>query len=103
MCLSFLILTSLTMANSCDVHLPVGKESLTQYPDTPLWRLMEGCGPPGRTFLDLERALSSGGPQETEIKPFLIQLQRQPRPFLTLMQSLGTPAANKPLHLSVLR
>ncbi|XP_034504148.1 cullin-7 [Ailuropoda melanoleuca] len=80
-----------------------GKESLTQYPDTPLWRLMEGCGPPGRTFLDLERALSSGGPQETEIKPFLIQLQRQPRPFLTLMQSLGTPAANKPLHLSVLR
>ncbi|XP_022359236.1 cullin-7 [Enhydra lutris kenyoni] len=80
-----------------------GKEPPTQYPDTPLRRLMEGCGPPGRTFLDLEHALSSGGPQETEIKPFLLQLQRQPQPFLTLMRSLATPAANKPLHLTVLR
>ncbi|XP_022281770.1 cullin-7 isoform X2 [Canis lupus familiaris] len=80
-----------------------GKEPPAQYPDTPLWRLLVDCGPPGRTFLDLERALSSEGPQETEIKPFLLQLQRQPQPFLILMQSLATPAANKPLHLTVLR
>ncbi|KAF3831552.1 hypothetical protein GH733_000364 [Mirounga leonina] len=80
-----------------------GKEPPTQYPDTPLRRLMEGCGPPGRNFLDLEQALSSGRPQETEIKPFLLQLQWQPQPFLTLMRSLASPAANKPLHLTVLR
>lgn len=91
------------MANPCNFHLPIGKEPPTQHPDTPLRRLMEGCGLPGRIFLDLERALSSEGPRETEIQPLLLQLQRQPQPFLTLMRGLDTPVANKALHLTILR
>ncbi|XP_029800663.1 cullin-7 isoform X2 [Suricata suricatta] len=79
------------------------EEPLTQRPDTPLRRLMEGCGVPGRIILDLERALHSEGPWEMEIQPLLRQLQRQPQPFLTLMRGLDTPAANKALHLTVLR
>lgn len=54
-------------------------------------------------MLDLEQALSSEGTQESEIKSLLRRLQRQPQPFLVLMQSLDTPAANKALHLAVLR
>ncbi|XP_030171398.1 cullin-7 [Lynx canadensis] len=88
---------------SADASRVEGKEPPTQCPDTPLRRLMEGCGLPGRIFLDLERALSSEGPREMEIKPLLLQLQRQPQPFLTLMRGLDTPAANKALHLTVLR
>ena len=64
---------------------------------------MEGYGLAGKIFLDLERALSSEGPRESEVKPLLLQLQRQPQPFLTLMRSLDTPVANKALHLAVLR
>lgn len=60
-------------------------------------------GPSGKVLVNLERALSSETPQEDEVKPCLLQLQRQPQPFLTLMQSLDTPATNKALHLAVLR
>ena len=65
---------------------------------------MEGYGPAGKIFLDLERALRSEGPREGEVKPLLLQLQRHPQPFLALMRSLDTPAAaNRALHLTVLR
>ncbi|CAO2607470.1 Cul7 [Lemmus lemmus] len=68
-----------------------------------LQHLVEGLGPSGKLLVDLEQALSSETPQENEVRPCLLQLQRQPQPFLTLMQSLDTPATNKALHLAVLR
>ncbi|XP_008064323.1 cullin-7 isoform X2 [Carlito syrichta] len=70
---------------------------------TPLQHLVEGCGPAGKILLDLEKALSSEGTQESKVKPVLLQLQRQPQPFLALMQSLDTPETNRTLHLTVLR
>nr|XP_015092906.1 cullin-7 [Vicugna pacos] len=79
------------------------EEAPTPCPDTPLQRLVEGCGPAGKICLDLEQAFSSEGARETDVKPLLLQLQRQPQPFLVLMRSLDTPAANKALHLAVLR
>nr|KAF6504523.1 cullin 7 [Rousettus aegyptiacus] len=79
------------------------KEPLTQCPNTPLHRLVEGCGPAGKIILDLEQALSSEGTQENEVKPLLLLLQRQPQPFLALMRILDTPVANKALHLAALR
>ena len=78
------------MANYCNFPSPVAKEAPTQGSNTPLQRLAEGFGPAGKIFLDLEGAFRSEG-------------QRQPQPFLVLMRSLDTPAANKPLHLAVLR
>lgn len=83
-------------------HL-VAKEPRTQCPNTPLHRLVEGCGPAGKIILDLEQALSSEGTQENEVKPLLLLLQRQPQPFLALMRILDTPVANKALHLAALR
>ncbi|XP_051008828.1 cullin-7 [Acomys russatus] len=68
-----------------------------------LQHLVEGLGPSGKLLVDLEQALSSEAPKESEVKPCLLQLQRRPQPFLTLMQSLSTPATNKALHLTVLR
>lgn len=91
------------MTNPCDFPHPVAKEPLTQCPNTPLQRLMEGYGPAGKNVLDLEQALSSEGTQDSKVKPFLLLLQRQPQPFLALMRGLDTPAANKALHLAVLR
>ncbi|KAJ8779992.1 hypothetical protein J1605_012028 [Eschrichtius robustus] len=88
---------------SADAATVEAKEAPTQCPNTPLQRLVEGYGLAGKIFLDLERALSSEGPRESEVKPLLLQLQRQPQPFLTLMRSLDTPVANKALHLAVLR
>ncbi|XP_012496297.1 PREDICTED: cullin-7 [Propithecus coquereli] len=79
------------------------KEPPSQSPNTPLQHLVEGYGPAGKILLDLEQALSSEGTQESKVKPFLRQLQRQPQPFLTLMQSLDTPETNRALHLTVLR
>ena len=103
MSLLFQPFPSLTVANSCDFPSPVAKEAPTQGSNTPLQRLAEGFGPAGKIFLDLEEAFRSEGPQQGEAKPLLLQLQRQPQPFLVLMRSLDTPAANKPLHLAVLR
>ncbi|XP_057411539.1 cullin-7 isoform X4 [Balaenoptera acutorostrata] len=88
---------------SADAATVEAKEAPTQCPNTPLQHLVEGYGLAGKIFLDLERALSSEGPRESEVKPLLLQLQRQPQPFLTLMRSLDTPVANKALHLAVLR
>ncbi|KAB0397876.1 hypothetical protein E2I00_004505, partial [Balaenoptera physalus] len=88
---------------SADAATVEAKEAPTQCPNTPLQRLVEGYGLAGKIFLDLERALSSEGPRESEVKPLLLQLQRQPQPFLTLMRSLDTPVASKALHLAVLR
>ncbi|XP_061052173.1 cullin-7 [Eubalaena glacialis] len=88
---------------SADAATVEAKEAPTQCPNTPLQRLVEGYGLAGKIFLDLERALSSEGPRESEVKPLLLQLQRQPQPFLALMRSLDTPVANKALHLAVLR
>nr|XP_044632640.1 cullin-7 isoform X3 [Equus asinus] len=88
---------------SADAARVEAKEPPTQCPNTPLRRLAEGYGQPGKIFLDLERALSSEGARDSEVKPLLLQLQRQPQPFLVLMRSLDTPAANKSLHLTVLR
>ncbi|KAM9075976.1 cullin-7 isoform 2-T2 [Megaptera novaeangliae] len=88
---------------SADAATVEAKEAPTQCPNTPLQRLVEGYGLAGKIFLDLERALSSEGPRESEVKPLLLQLQRQPQPFLTLMRSLDTPVANKALHLAILR
>ncbi|XP_040585527.1 cullin-7 isoform X2 [Mesocricetus auratus] len=79
------------------------KEPPLQSASPALQRLVEGLGPSGKLLVDLERALSSEVPQESEVKPCLLQLRRQPQPFLTLMQSLDTPATNKALHLTVLR
>ncbi|XP_024103584.3 cullin-7 isoform X7 [Pongo abelii] len=79
------------------------KEPPSQSPNTPLQRLVEGYGPAGKILLDLEQALSSEGTQENKVKPLLLQLQRQPQPFLALMQSLDTPETNRTLHLTVLR
>ncbi|ELW66023.1 Cullin-7 [Tupaia chinensis] len=76
------------------------KESPSQSPNTPLRQLVEGYGPAGKILLDLERVLSAEGIQDSEVKPFLLQLQRQAPP---LPQSLDTPATNKALHLTVLR
>ncbi|KAM7136968.1 cullin-7 isoform 1-T1 [Molossus nigricans] len=87
---------------SADAAREEAKESLTQCPSSPLQHLVEGYGPAGKIILDLEQALSSEGTQESEVKSLLL-LQRQPQPFLLLMQSLGSPAANKALHLAVLR
>lgn len=91
------------MANSCDSPLPVAKEPPSQSPNTPLQHLVEDYGPAGKILLDLEQALSSEGTQENKVKPLLLQLQRQPQPFLALMQSLDTPETNRALHLTVLR
>lgn len=91
------------MANPCDFPRPVEKEPPTQCPRSPLRRLVEGCGPAGKIVLDLEQALSSEGAQESEVKSLLLLLRQQPQPFLALMQSLDTPAANRALHLAVLR
>ncbi|XP_055262621.1 cullin-7 isoform X2 [Moschus berezovskii] len=88
---------------SADAAGVEAKEAATQGSNTPLQRLAEGFGPAGKIFLDLEGAFCSEGPQQGEAKPLLLQLQRQPQPFLVLMRSLDTPAANKPLHLAVLR
>ncbi|KAK7815523.1 hypothetical protein U0070_005635 [Myodes glareolus] len=79
------------------------KEPPSQSASPALQHLVEGLGPSGKLLVELERALSSETPQEDEVKPCLLQLQRQPQPFLTLMQSLDTPATNKALHLAVLR
>lgn len=91
------------MTNPCDFPHLVAKEPLTQCPNAPLQRLVEGYGPAGKIVLDLEQAFSSEGTQESEIKPLLLLLQRQPQPFLVLMRGLDTPVANKALHLAVLR
>ena len=91
------------MANSCDFPSSVAKEAPTQGSNTPLQHLAEGFGPAGKIFLDLEGAFRSEGSRQAEAKPLFLQLQRQPQPFLMLMWSLDTPAANKPLHLAVLR
>ncbi|XP_033720107.1 cullin-7 isoform X1 [Tursiops truncatus] len=88
---------------SADAARVEAKEAPTQCPNTPLQHLVEGYGLAGKIFLDLEQALSSEGPQESEVKPLLLQLQRQPQPFLALMRSLDAPVANKALHLAVLR
>uniref|UniRef100_A0A8C3YL25 Cullin 7 n=1 Tax=Catagonus wagneri TaxID=51154 RepID=A0A8C3YL25_9CETA len=80
------------------------KEAPTQCPHAPLQHLAERHGPAGRIILDLERALSTEGTREGEVRPLLLQLQRHPQPFLALMRSLDTPAAaSKALHLAVLR
>ncbi|XP_010332180.3 cullin-7 isoform X1 [Saimiri boliviensis] len=79
------------------------KEPPSQSPNTPLERLVESYGPAGKILLDLEQALSSEGTQEKKVKPLLLQLQRQPQPFLALMWSLDTPETNRALHLTVLR
>ncbi|CAK6446968.1 unnamed protein product [Pipistrellus nathusii] len=79
------------------------KDPLPQPPRSPLRRLVEGYGPAGKIVLDLEQALSAEGTQESEVKSLLLLLQQQPQPFLVLMQSLDTPAANRALHLAVLR
>nr|AKZ42355.1 cullin-7 [Castor fiber] len=81
------------------------KEPPSQSPSAALKSLVEGLGPAGKLLVDLEQALGSGseGPLESQVKSCLLQLQRQPQPFLELMQSLDTPATNKTLHLTVLR
>ncbi|XP_012304106.2 cullin-7 isoform X1 [Aotus nancymaae] len=79
------------------------KEPPSQSPNTPLEHLVESYGPAGKILLDLEQALSSEGTQENKVKPLLLQLQRQPQPFLALMRSLDTPETNRALHLTVLR
>ncbi|XP_007970700.3 cullin-7 isoform X5 [Chlorocebus sabaeus] len=79
------------------------KEPPSQSPNTPLQHLVEDYGPAGKILLDLEQALSSEGTQENKVKPLLLQLQRQPQPFLALMQSLDAPETNRALHLTVLR
>ncbi|XP_069345235.1 cullin-7 isoform X4 [Eulemur rufifrons] len=79
------------------------KEPPSQSLNTPLQHLVEGYGPAGKILLDLEQALSSEGTQESKVKSLLLQLQRQPQPFLTLMQSLDTPETNRALHLTALR
>lgn len=91
------------MANHCDFPRPVAEEPPTQCPRSPLRHLVEGYGPAGRVVLDLEQALSSEGTQGSEVKSLLLLLRQQPQPFLVLMQSLDTPAANRALHLAVLR
>ncbi|XP_004624188.1 cullin-7 isoform X2 [Octodon degus] len=68
-----------------------------------LQRLAEGLGPSGQLLIDLERALGCLGPQEGEVRPCLLQLQRQPQAFLALLRSLDTPATNKALQLAALR
>ncbi|XP_025125363.1 cullin-7 isoform X2 [Bubalus bubalis] len=88
---------------SADAARVEAKEAPTQGSNTPLQHLAEGFGPAGKIFLDLEEAFRSEGTRQGEAKPLLLQLQRQPQPFLVLMRSLDTPAANKPLHLAVLR
>ncbi|XP_037375639.1 cullin-7 isoform X1 [Talpa occidentalis] len=88
---------------SADAAKVKAKDPSAQCPSTPLQHLVEGYGPTGKIFQDLERAFSSEGAQESEVKPILQQLLRQPQPFLVLMQSLDTPAANRALHLAVLR
>ncbi|XP_012628599.1 cullin-7 isoform X1 [Microcebus murinus] len=88
---------------SKDVARVEVKEPPSQSPNTPLQRLVEGYGPAGKILLDLEQALSSEGAQESKVEPLLLQLQRQPQPFLALMQSLDTPETNRALHLTVLR
>ncbi|KAM6183585.1 cullin-7 [Erethizon dorsatum] len=78
------------------------KEPHSQSPGA-LQRLVEGLGSSGQLLIDLERALGCLGPQDGEIRPCLLQLQRQPQPFLALLRSLDTPATNKALHLAALR
>ncbi|XP_075411190.1 cullin-7 [Tenrec ecaudatus] len=79
------------------------KEPKTPGCSSPLQQLVEGYGPAGDILLDLERAFSPTGAQECEAQRLLLQLQRQPQPFLALMHSLSTPASNKALHLSAMR
>ncbi|XP_054424739.1 cullin-7 isoform X1 [Pteronotus mesoamericanus] len=88
---------------SADAARVKAEEPLTQPPGSPLRRLVEGYGPAGKIVLDLEQAVSSEGTQESEVKSLLLLLQLQPQPFLALMRSLDTPAANKALHLAILR
>ncbi|XP_016068303.1 PREDICTED: cullin-7 isoform X3 [Miniopterus natalensis] len=88
---------------SADAARVEAKEPLTPCPSSPLRHLVEGYGPAGKIILDLEQALRSEGTQESEVRSLLLLLQRQPQPFLVLMQSLDTPAANKALHLAILR
>ncbi|XP_005389805.1 PREDICTED: cullin-7 isoform X2 [Chinchilla lanigera] len=78
------------------------KESHSQSPGA-LQCLAEGLGPSGQLLIDLERALGCLGPQDGEVRPCLLQLQRQPQPVLALLRSLDTPATNKTLHLAALR
>uniref|UniRef100_H0VD98 Cullin 7 n=1 Tax=Cavia porcellus TaxID=10141 RepID=H0VD98_CAVPO len=78
------------------------KEPHSQSPGT-LQHLAEGLGPSGQLLIDLEQALGCPGPQDGEVRPCLLQLQRQPQPFLALLRSLDTPANNKELHLTALR
>lgn len=79
------------------------KEAPCKSPESPLQRLAEDCGPTGKILLDLEQALSSESSRQHAVPPLLLQLQRQPQPFLALMESLGTPATNRALHLTALR
>ncbi|XP_015427682.1 PREDICTED: LOW QUALITY PROTEIN: cullin-7 [Myotis davidii] len=88
---------------SADAARVEAEEPPTQCPRSPLRHLVEGYGPAGKVVLDLEQALSSEGTQESEVKSLLLLLRQQPQPFLVLMQSLDTPAANRALHLAVLR
>ncbi|KAI5218668.1 cullin-7 isoform X2 [Manis pentadactyla] len=99
----FLLEAQAQPQESADAARVEAKERLSQFPDTPLRCLVEGYGPAGKIFLDLEQALSSEGTQESEAKPLLLQLRQQPQLFLALMRSLNTPAANRALHLAVLR
>ncbi|XP_066106665.1 cullin-7 isoform X1 [Saccopteryx bilineata] len=88
---------------AADAAQAEAKDPPTQCPGSPLKHLVEGSGPAGKIVLDLAQALSAEGTQESEVKSLLLRLQRQPQPFLMLMQSLDTPAANRALHLAVLR
>ncbi|XP_006882030.1 PREDICTED: cullin-7 [Elephantulus edwardii] len=100
---AFLLGAQAQPQKSNDVASAEAKEPESQCSDTPLQHLVEGCGPAGKVLLDLERALGTEGSLEGEARPLVLQLQRQPWPFLTLMQSLSTPASNRALHLTALR
>ncbi|XP_010615947.1 cullin-7 isoform X1 [Fukomys damarensis] len=78
------------------------EEPRSQRPGTALEYLAEDLGPAGQLLVDLEKALGCTGPQDGEVRPCLLQLQRQPQPFLALLRSLDTPAG-KALHLAALR
>ncbi|XP_006860540.1 PREDICTED: cullin-7 [Chrysochloris asiatica] len=97
------ILPEAQAQKSEDAARAEAKEPKTQCSTSPLQHLVKGYGPAGKILLDLERALSSEGTQESEAKPLVLQLQRQPQPFLMLMQSLSTPASHRALHLIALR
>lgn len=90
-------------ANSYHPLVPSAKDPPLQSASPALQRLVESLGPEGEVLVELEQALGSEAPQETEVKSCLLQLQEQPQPFLALMRSLDTSASNKTLHLTVLR